>query len=264
MSNTNQYVNLDEFAVGGGLKDDFDGKIVKARFIKTNYDGHADKYSLAVELAIEPTDGTVMRPDLLSVGDLKIFVPSEDGKGCVPTEETLKAATAKGEAPKLNDNCNFKVFKDALDGLGFGKIGGDIAAGLEGCVFHFVRKIQKERSGVTKTAAQIAKEAKYGPPKILVPTQIISRPGQTVNNGTGQTSAPSADTSAVTAAATAKLVECILKAGGKLAKKAIPTLAFGLGLDQPTALAYAQLWYNDEYLKNVPGTKYDGDSISLG
>lgn len=257
-----QFVSLNAFAAGGGLKNDFDGTIKSARFVEYDYNGKSDAI-LAVCLEIVPDDGEVIQPDYISAGKLEFFRPSTNGHGAVKV----------GKATELSDSSNLKSFRDALVALGFpeDKLDtGDITV-IEGGNYHFNRKPQKERAGQTKTAAQIEREKKYGPPTQLLPTAINTLPGEKKKGSSNTNAKPataaaasSSSASGETDRATEVLLEILSSKGGKVDKKDLPSLAFKIGTDNVEKKMLARVLFNEDFLKSESAPwSYDGATITL-
>ena len=148
----------DSFAEGGGLLDDFDGKIGDIRFITTDYDGHIPTPVTVARIVYE-VDGEEVGTDLLSVGGKDDFVPNEVGTGL----------TALKSKYSLTKKSKFGMFMNALVLAGFPlpkMDDGDISYlnGLEG---HFLRKVV-EYKGLTKKSDTES--------TVMVCTNIINLP----------------------------------------------------------------------------------------
>ncbi len=150
----------DSFAEGGGLLDDFDGKVADIRFITTDYDG-AIPTPVTVARVVYEVDGEEVGTDLLSVGGKDDFVPNDAGTGLV----ALKSKSS------LTKKSKFGMYMEALVQAGFplNKMDdGDISYlnGLEG---HFLRNVV-EYKGLTKKSDRDS--------TVMLCTKIISLPGE--------------------------------------------------------------------------------------
>lgn len=128
-----QHVSLrpDNFSEGGGLIDDFDGKIADIRFIMTDYDGKIPSPVPCARVIFE-IDGEEMEPSLYSIGGSDDFAPDESGMGIVK----LKSKAT------LTKTSKFGMFMTSLIEAGFplNKTEDDSIAYLIGTVGHFLRK----------------------------------------------------------------------------------------------------------------------------
>ena len=166
-------LNPDSF-VQGGLADDFDGTIEKARFVPWDYNGNIDHHVLAVAITIKPDDEDAFVQHY-SAGDLEQFVPSQDGETSVDLEngegEALEGeyALQVGKKEALASSSNFAQFIGAAVEAGFPVA--DITAAcsfLEGHKGHFNRIPQKKRSGLVQSEEQ---QKKGRASEILVMTE---------------------------------------------------------------------------------------------
>ena len=139
----------------GGLPDDFDGTIAKARITAWDYDGNIKDHILALALTIEREDGEESFVQHYSMGDINAFVPSRDGKTSCnldsdnPEDWEGYFAMKAGKRDALSNNSNFAHFIGALIDAGFDKanLSNDIRF-LEGIRGHFNQIPQKKRSGI--------------------------------------------------------------------------------------------------------------------
>lgn len=181
--------------IAGGLLDDFDGRITRARLVPWDYNGNADHFSLAVALTIQPDEGNEFT-QYYSAGSLEHFVPSMDSK--VPVnldawtpqrdpDDNSVTNTAEvegvfaykvGKRAQLNNNTNYAHFLGKLVELNFdpSNITPDIRF-LEGIYGHFDRIPQQERNlknqKERKTAATILvlTSLKDAPPAAKAPAK---------------------------------------------------------------------------------------------
>jgi hypothetical protein len=149
-------MNPDNF-VSGGLMDDFDGTIQKARFAPWDYEGAVDHEVLAVALTIKPDDADAPFVQHYSAGDLTAFAPSMDGDNVAEGDEAEDRegiyALRVGKQLELRNSTNWAHFLEAMLAAGFDrkKLTPSLEF-LEGLNCHFNRVPQKKRSGIQVTA----------------------------------------------------------------------------------------------------------------
>ena len=159
-------LNPEHAVEGGGLLDDVDAAISKARFVMWDYQGAAREESPAMCLTLD-LDGDT-HEQYYSMGSAKDWMASEDGKTLV----------AVGKLEGIRSSTNGMVFLTALVDAGFPaeKLDdGDITV-LDGLEAHFVQVPAPERKGLKKTKEQQEKEEKYGPKTILVISEVKRLP----------------------------------------------------------------------------------------
>jgi hypothetical protein len=152
-------MNPDNF-VTGGLMDDFDGTIEKARFVPWDYDGKIDHEVLAVALTIKPDDADAPFVQHYSAGDMTGFAPSMDGENPVNLEGEGEEregiyALRVGKQNELRSSTNWAHFLEALVAAGFdrSKMTPSLEF-MEGLNCHFNRVPQKKRSGIQVTTRE--------------------------------------------------------------------------------------------------------------
>ncbi|MGE5156400.1 MAG: hypothetical protein ACM3JP_02765 [Betaproteobacteria bacterium] len=152
-------MNPDNF-VSGGLMDDFDGTIEKARFVPWDYDGKIDHEVLAVALTIKPDDADAPFVQHYSAGDMTGFAPSMDGENPVNLEGEGEEregiyALRVGKQNELRSSTNWAHFLEALVAAGFdrAKMTPSLEF-MEGLNCHFNRVPQKKRSGIQVTTRE--------------------------------------------------------------------------------------------------------------
>lgn len=173
------------FSQGGGLIDDVDVTVNRARFVSYDFEGKSDVAKLCLMLALVDAEGAE-HPQYFSAGDLQYFAPSED-----PKNEELNGVTIVqvGEKTSLNGGTNAALFLNSLVQAGFpeDKLDeGDIRV-LEGTVMHVNRVPQPKRGNLPKRPGQEGKEL-----MVLVCTAIKSMPGETPKVKPSATAAHSA------------------------------------------------------------------------
>jgi hypothetical protein len=186
--------NPDEM-LQGGLMDDFDGLVVKARYVPWDYNGNLDHHVLGVALTIQPynDDGEPEGDEFVqtySAGDLEHFAPSMDGRTPVDLEAELPEgstgeeyegiyALRVGKKEQLNNNTNYAQFVQALLEAGFPKTNLTAACTyLEGVFGHWNRIPQKKRSGIVATADAAENGGRQRQKEILVVTEIKDAPAE--------------------------------------------------------------------------------------
>lgn len=171
--------------IAGGLADDFDGLVTKARFVPWDYDGKIDHHVLAVALTVLIDGEKEPFTQHYSAGELEQFAPSMDGTNPVPldnenaTEAQLEGVYALrvGKKEQLNNNTNWAQFVGALIDAQFDKsqLGSSVTF-MEGVYGHWNRIPQKKRSGIVATPAAGAGAAKARANDILVITELKQAP----------------------------------------------------------------------------------------
>lgn len=175
--------NNPENMVQGGLADDFDGVVVKARYAPWNYEGKLDHYILAVRLEIRPDGEAEVFNAWYSAGDLEQYMPSNDGENPVNTEgfgtpgfnmEQVDGiyAIRVGKKEGLSNNSNWAQFMGgALEArLPKDRLSPDVRF-MEGVHGHWNRIAQKKRAGLVKAVAPGA-EANQRQKEILALTEF--------------------------------------------------------------------------------------------
>lgn len=158
--------------IEGGLFSDLDMTIGDAKFAEWDYNGTISPPVLAMGVQFIDENGKTY-DQYFSAGDLKRFVPSEDGNMAIPV----------GDAQAMNNNTNAAKFLMSLCECGFPEelIGpGDLSA-LVGTKVHVVRVAQPKREGL------IRDKQSDRPDTVLLVTKLIALPGQaaTAKKGLG-------------------------------------------------------------------------------
>jgi hypothetical protein len=262
---------------GGGMFDDVDVEIVKCRFRSWDYNGKIQTPILGLEVTYRnPEDGFEFS-QVYSAGEMKQFVPSEDGRFAVPV----------GSQAGLNDQSNAIFYITAFVNAGFpeNKIGDDVSV-FEGAFVHVNNVPQPKRKGQTGTGAD------GKPNMILIPTKVMRwpwdpKPAPTAASAApkvGKTkAAPAVQQAAVPAEAPAaaaapaasaggedveskamSAIMSILSAkGGSISKAALAQAVFAAVKTDPDRNAIVSTAFKDEFLKQGPWS-FDGSTISLG
>lgn len=161
--------------VTGGLLQDVDVRINKARYTVFDYNGKAEKPALTVAIAMEPVDGGEEFVQYYSAGSLERFAPSETSDGSplssVGDEGCFVVPSEGSTATQLSRSSNFIFFIQELVNASFpeDRIGDDISV-LEGTVMHVIRKAAPKREG-GPAPVEGAREK-----TILVPSKVLKLP----------------------------------------------------------------------------------------
>lgn len=185
-----------EDMISGGLPDDFDGEVKKARFFpwyvqNMKQTGHPG-YALALKLIIEPDEDSGLTDDvtaIYSAGDLTAFVPTMDGitpaggtvddylelaqGGSFPEDEAEQyegvEAMPVGKREGLANNSNMAHFIVTAIEAGFpaNSISNDVRC-FEGVRGHWNRLEQKTRKGLENNTGGERK----GDGRILLLTEV--------------------------------------------------------------------------------------------
>jgi hypothetical protein len=249
-----------------GLIDDADLTVKEAKFLLYDYNGTVQNATLALGLILVDDEGKEYE-QYFSAGDPKHFVPSKDGKRAIQV----------GQKTGLNDNSNFAMFIMALVNAGFpeDQLSDDVSA-FEGLYAHWNRQAQPERSGL----AQGQKQEKGREKSVLVPTKILSMPGEAKKGATkgkattaatkaapakangSSATAPSDD---LDAAATDAVLTVIGDAGGSIEKTKLSPALFKQLAKDPNRNKIVQMAFKDDFLAaDGRPWQYDGATISLG
>lgn len=261
--------------IEGGLIDDFDGKVLDARFCLYDYDGNVPGGALSLGMSVEYTDDQGAKKTMdqyWSAGDKKYFTPNEDGSELV----------AVGDKQALNMNTNAAKLLESLVKAGFpvaqlesGKI--TCLIGLEA---HFNRVAQPKRQGLSRLNSKNPDRE----PSVLLISKVIKMPGGAagpkplggVKNQAAAAPAAQAQPAAAAPAATVAvdgdvesatmdtLIGILAEAGGSLAKKDLPTKAFKATTGNKLQAKICQRIHQDSFLSNVTGVTYDGATVTLG
>lgn len=181
----------------GGLIDDIDAEIIRARFVQYDFEGKSDNGAkLCVLLLFKDMEGAES-PQYFSAGDLQYFVPSEDPKNADLNGITVVAV---GEKTNLNGSTNTALMLNSLVQAGFPEDqldAGDLRV-LEGLVGHWNRVPQPKRQNLPKRPGQEDKV-----PMVLICTSIKTMPGEAKPAAKPTTGKPAASAAKPAAAATA-------------------------------------------------------------
>jgi hypothetical protein len=261
--------------LSGGLMDDFDGTIVKARLVPWDYNGNVDHHVLAVALTIQPDDDEKPFVQHYSAGDLESFAPSMDGKHPVDLDngegEDLEGiyAIRVGKKDQLNNNSNWAHFTGAALDAGFERSNlGAAVTWAEGLYCHFNRVPQKKRSGIVVTpTGGDAKRARNN--DVLVITEI--KGAKATKATVAKTTKPAPATKAAPEAAgddfdeqlTTVVTEAVVAAGESgLAKSKLASIAIKAFQGADKAKAVKRV--NDvKFLESLEAVVFDADTNIL-
>lgn len=254
---------------GGGPLDDQDVNILSVRFRSWDYNGQLQTPILGMEVKFQTDDGS-LKDQVYSAGDMKHFVPSEDGRQAVPV----------GNHTGLNENTNAIAFITSLVNSGFdeSKIGDDVSV-FDGTRVHVNALPQPKRPGVKGDDKNKT---------ILLVTKLIAMPGENVQAAAPankkaaapKTAAPKATQAPVASAAqatpasapaptgdiaerTTQVVCAILaEKGGAVLKSALANTVFQKVAKDVNRNAIVQTAFNDAFLKAGPW-EFDGTTIKM-
>jgi len=258
----------------GGLIDDIDAEIVRARFVIYDYDGKADRPALCVLLQLKDSEGQE-HAQYYSAGDPAYFVPSED-----PKNEELNGITLVqvGDKTSLNGGTNAALMLNSLVQAGFPEDkldAGDLRA-IEGLNAHFNRVPQPKRSGLPKKPGQEGK----GDPMVLLITEINSLPGEQkakpssggkTSPATSKSQAASTPPSNVSAGGddlvgelTSELIGLFAAEGATSLKKVeiAKKLFSSIDKSNPNRNKMVGMASRDEVLKSLEGFTYNGSVLT--
>jgi hypothetical protein len=258
----------DAVAGGGGI-DDVDAVIKACRFRLWDYNGTIQTPVLGLEVTYLEDDGSESS-QVYSAGDVKHFVPSDDGSEAVPV----------GSHQALNDSTNAMAWMVSMVNGGFpeDKIADKVSV-FEGARVHVNQVPQAKRKGLAN-----AKENKM----ILLVSKVLALPWDKKAAATGPkttkpvpvakaaqaapaaapaaaAAAPAAGASELNDQATGALVGIILAKGGSIGKNQIAQEAFKAFAADPNRNALVQLVFSDPFLKQDGAPwNYDGVTVSMG
>lgn len=261
----------DAVAGGGGI-DDVDVVIKACRFRLWDYNGTIQTPVLGLEVTYLEDDGSESN-QVYSAGDMKHFVPSEDGSEAVQV----------GKHPNLNDSTNAMAWMVSMVNGGFpeDKIGDKVSI-FEGARVHVNQVPQVKRKGLATPQANdklillVSKvlalpwdaKAKATAPKTTkaAPVAVAAKAAQ-AQVAAPMAAAPAAngELSPLNDQAVSAMIGIIVTKGGAIVKAAIAQEAFKVFATDPNRNALVQLVYSDAFLKQegAPWT-FDGSTVSMG
>ena len=249
----------DDMVQGTGLLSEVNAKIKDARFDNWTYPNTTTTVLAALVTVV--TDDGVEEVTPYTIGDStgKKFQVTDGG------DSLTSVAGAEG----LPKGSNFAFFGAYLREIGVPKelVHAGKLSLLKGLYAFWQRKPAPERVGLVKTAAQVEKEKRYGPPMVLVPVKLLALPGEKVAKGkagagAGLTPVPSAS---VEEAATEYVLEVLNEKGGRITRKLLGTLAFSKLAKKPLKDEIRKLIATDEFVESLAevGVGVDDDSLVL-
>lgn len=270
--------NLPEDMLQGGLKDDFDGVIEKARYVPWDYNGSLDHHVLAVALTIRP-EGEEPFVQHYSAGDLENFVPAAEDGTLVDLDngegEDLEGVAARrvGKKEQMSSSSNWAAFVSAALDAGFPRTEvSPLITFIEGTSAHFNRIPQKKRSGIVSQAAG-GDEKTNRSKDILVITEYKGKAAggaKAAAKAAPKTAAPAAKAAPAAAAAPAggsleERVEAVI-AGAATAEgveKSVITSAIMKGFGGAEKAKALQLLNKSEFLEGASAFAFDPDEAKF-
>lgn len=265
------------FAAGGGLIDDIDVTISKARFRMTDYDGKADQEVCVLDVTLTDGDGTDTS-QMYSCGNG--FVPAETGDEAT----TGTFLTPIGDKTAPSGSSNMALFMNSLINAGFPEdaLDSGLITELEGTKVHVNRVPAPKRNNLPKrTGANADREQ-----TILLVTTLIHLPGEApkaakkgatpITQGkagaAGAKATPAAKSVGPEVDAdlvdelTGKLIEAFSVAGvEEMTKvKVVPALFKVIDKTDPNRAALMAAAGKEEYLMAVDGFSWDGTTLKMG
>lgn len=207
-------LNPGEFAEGGGLIGDFDGEIADARFIMYDYNGKMDHAIPVAKIVFNNLEGDEVGQEYYSVGGDDDFAPDESG---------FRLIKLKSKAT-LTKTSKFGMFLTKLVVAGYPINRMDPASieYLVGTKAHFLREAL-ETKGIAKAKDEREKT-------VLLPSKVISLPGEGAATGAkakakGKAATAAANTELADGVANAILDE-LANAGGEMPKRDLVSALF--------------------------------------
>lgn len=259
-------LNPETFLEGGGLIGDVDVLFKSNTFAMFDYGGTVPGGSPSLK-AVMLAEGEEEEMDqYYSLGNARDWQPSDDGTQLV----------AIGNATGIRATSNGGMFLKALVDAGFpaDKLGDDITV-LDGLQAHVIRVPVPERAGIAKSKKQKDREEKYGPPTLLIVSEIITLPWEKAKakgapkkaaaKGKAKAKAKGKKTGEESGGADEKAVEtvmAILAEDGTVAKKDLPAKIFQAMKTDPDRNEVIKLVFDDAFLSNGPWGYEDGTLIA--
>lgn len=264
-------------AISGGLLDDVDVHIDKARYEIFDYQGKSDPApALVLHCTLE--DGEE-HTEALSVGRATDWQPSDDGKELIPV----------GQATSLRDKCKAILFLQSLVNAGFDEellADGDPSV-LDGLGVHLTR-VTVDYKGLEKRRDAEGREQDF---TVLNVSKINYLPGEggkkgggkgkkadgggkgggkgkaASGSGKGKASAKSESAEPDTdldEAAEGALMTALAESGGSIESRAIPTKVYKYLDGVPNRNAVLQRAYSEDFLSREDAPwEYEDGTVSL-
>lgn len=241
-----------------GLLDDVRAVVKKSDFVLYDYNGKLDHHVPALHWALLPEgaedDEANYQHQYWGCGDIKDFIPSEDGEALNPV--------GRRTAPNKTANIALLIRSLVDKGMPVDKLQAFAAKAstMEGADLHFMRQAAPKRN----FADQEEGGEKRGSQVLLV-SQVYSLPWEKLNKGkTGKdkSAAPAEDAGAggdlEDQAADALIA--LLTEKGAITRKQLPALLFkATGKNK----ALVDLAFTEEFLNGNPSWVYENGKISL-
>jgi hypothetical protein len=251
-----KYASLDPSTFvegGGGILNDVNATIIKARFAMFDYMGKQEP-TPAIQLTLQPEEGEEQE-QAWSLGSTQDWRPSEDGR------YILMINPNKTDA-KLNKNSNGGILLTSMveKGVPVVLLAGDITK-LEGMKCHWVQ-IPDTRN-LTK-GKRTGKDGKQYDKTILVVSALVSLPtgSATAASPAGAAAASvSSAASDVTESAVGTLTQLVLEAGDAFAKKDLAGKAMAALEGNAKKTQILQVMFKDEFIK--ANFKFENGIISM-
>jgi hypothetical protein len=224
----------DSYVEGGGLLNDVDATIKKARFTMFDYNGKSPAASPCLKMDLETSDGED-HEQYWSAGNARDWKPTKDGKGL----ESLKGQSG------LVKSSNVAILFNSIIDAGFDGLEDDVSV-LDGLDCHWIRIPAPERPGLKKRQREDGREYEQ---TVLIVNNINS------GGGGKKKGASSGD---VEEKATEVLLAVLSDNPDGVEKKSIPTKAFKLLKGEAMKNEIIKVLFDDEFLSNGPWSYEDG------
>ncbi|MCK5608607.1 hypothetical protein KAR91_42385 [Candidatus Pacearchaeota archaeon] len=257
-------LNPENFIEGGGLIDDVDVVLEENRFEMFDYQGKANP-TPCLKITMECEDIDDPMEQYYSMGSANDWIPSEDGTQLV----------AVGKATNIRLSSNGGIFLKALIDAGYPAedLGDDIST-LDGLQAHVIQ-IPAPKRGMKKSKEQEEREERFGPPTILVVSEIVALPGEKKKpkgapkkaagkKATGKGKAASKkkeDSGDLNEKALTAVMDILLEAG-TITKKELPAKIFQTMKEDPDRNAMVKIVFDDAFLESGPWDYADGVLVS--
>ena len=247
------------FVDGGGLIDDVDATINKARFDLYDYNGTVDPPVPALKLDLETEDGEEVE-QYYSMGSAADWAPSKDGS----------QLEAIGKATAIRTTTNGGLLLKALLDAGFpaDDLGDDITS-LDGMVAHFVQIPQPARTGLKQRKRADGREFEK---TILIVSEILTMPGEKKkprgapkSKAKGKAEAEEPEEDDLSEKATEIIMGVLAEVGEAIPKKKLVPLVFKAEelAGDPDKNGIIKLIMDDDFMNAGPW-EFDGTEVSLG